>query len=291
MKIVITGANGFIGNKLSSYLRQRNHEVIGLDLEANHQVQACDISKDVLESFIPDDTDIVIHLAALSRDKDCFKNPLITNQINIYGTQRLIEAAHKKQVKQFIFASTEWVYDNFSDSEFKTEDSVINLHNLDSEYAASKYVAESNLKQYYRHHQLPITILRFGIIYGPRKNNWSAVEALLNNVATKEKVEVGCLQTGRCFIHVDDVLSGIEASLALPGFEILNLQGNEFVTLQKVLDAAQKALNKNVEISESNPLQPSIRKVSNTKMKALLGWSPRYDIYAGLESIKNEVLN
>ena len=291
MKIVITGSNGFIGKKLSAHFRQHEHEVVGLDIDEDIHTLRCDITRDNLDDLIPDGADAVIHLAALSRDKDCSNNAQTTNQVNILGTQRLVEAAQKKGVKQFIFASTEWVYDNFDDTQFKTEESIINLHNLDSEYAASKYVAESNLKLYFKHYQLPTTILRFGIIYGPRKENWSAVEALLNNVASKQKVEVGCLKTGRCFIHVDDVITGIEATLGLPGFEILNLQGDEFVTLQEVLDAAQKSLNKQVEIGEGNSSQPSIRKVSNSKMKNMLEWTPKYNIYSGIEAIKNEVLN
>ena len=291
MKILITGANGFIGKRLMQYFNVKNHEVSGLDIESRQNVKACDITQDDLAAFIPADTDVVIHLAALSRDKDCSKNALQTNQVNVYGTQKLVEAAFKKQVGQFIFASTEWVYDSFSDSHFKTEEDSINLHNLDSEYAASKYVAESNLKQFYNYSQLPITILRFGIIYGPRKDNWSAVEALLNSVAKRDKVEVGSLNTGRCFLHVDDVISGIEASIDSPGFEIFNLQGNDFVTLGQVLDAAQSTLDKKVEITESNPEQASIRKVSNVKMKETLSWSPKYNILSGIEAIKSEVLS
>ena len=69
------------------------------------------------------------------------------------------------------------------------------------------------------------------------------------------------------------------------------MQGDDFVSLQEVLNAAQHVLNKQVAMSESNPTQPSVRKVSNAKMKNLLEWAPKYDIQSGIESIKEEVLN
>jgi len=291
MRYFVTGANGFIGQRLCEFLRARNDEVFAIDIEASHNVSACDIVFDDIESHLPANVDVVIHLAALSRDQDCRRKLKTTNDVNVLGTIRLVEAANNQGAKQFVFASTEWVYDNFNDFEEKDESSPINLHSLDSEYAASKYVAESNLKLFSLHNNLPITVLRFGIIYGPRKSNWSAVEALLNQVNTKEVVEVGSLSTGRCFIHVDDIISAIHASFGLQGFEILNLQGDSFVSLKDVIDAAQSVLSKKVLVKESNPECPSVRRVSNKKIKKILNWSPKYDIKLGIAAIKETVLD
>ena len=125
------------------------------------------------------------------------------------GTLNLMDAAHSRGVRQFIFASTEWVYDSFSEDEIKTEDSVIDIGKLDSEYALSKLVSEQNLRQRFAYGFCDTTILRFGIIYGPRFKNWSAVESLFHAVGTEQEVRIGSRQTGRCFIHVEDIAAGI----------------------------------------------------------------------------------
>lgn len=290
MRFFVTGANGFIGKLLCTHLRVNNHEVYGIDIEAGEHVDFCNIVHDDISQFMPENVDAVIHLAALSRDQDCRNRLRATNEVNVLGTIRLSEAALKKGAKQFIFASTEWVYDNFEAQQEKDEDSVINLLQLDSEYAASKFIAESSLKQFSKSNNLPMTVLRFGIIYGPRTNNWSAVEALLNSVNSKEEVEVGSLKTGRCFIHVEDIISAIEASVGVPGFEVLNLQGDQFVSLGDVINASAKLLNKDIVVKESNPENPSIRRVSNKKIKRVLDWSPKYDIESGIASISDTVL-
>jgi len=201
------------------------------------------------------------------------------------GTLNLIEAAQKKNVKQLIFASSEWVYDNFTENEIKNEDSLINIANHNSEYALSKLVSEANLMQKYQHGFCPVTILRFGIIYGARKEGGSAVETLFRAVKEKNTIEVGCLKTGRHFIHVSDIASGIIKSIGLGGFNIINLQGNKLITLKDVIETSKKILNKNPKIIEKDPNNISIGNISNKKAKRLLNWEPKIDLETGLKSL------
>jgi len=287
MKVVITGAKGFIGRELISQCKEREIEVIGIDIiessEKNYY-KAGITSKEISE-IIPKGTDAIIHLAALSRDLDCRDKAYDCFNINVMGTLNLIEAAQKKNVKQFIFASSEWVYDNFTENEIKNEDSLINIANHKSEYALSKLVGEANLRQKYQHSFCPVTILRFGIVYGPRKTNWSAVESLFNAVNTKEEIVVGSLKTGRCFIHVSDIASGIIKSIGLEGFNIINLQGNKLITLKDIIETLKKILNKNPKIIEKDPNNINVRKVSNEKAINLLKWKPETDLETGLKSL------
>ena len=201
------------------------------------------------------------------------------------GTLNLIEAAKAKEAKQFIFASSEWVYDNFQEGISKTEEDTINIANHTSEYALSKLVSEANLRQKFEHGFCPITILRFGIIYGPRKENWSAVESIFNSVATQDIVSVGSLKTGRRFVHVSDIASGILAAVGLKGFEIINLQGNQMITLGDVIKVSKEITGKNPSVTEKNPGQISLRTVSNKKAKKLIGWEARIGLKNGLQSV------
>ena len=234
---------------------------------------------------MPQDTDVLIHLAALSRDPDCRDNALQCFDVNVMGTLNLIKSAKIKNVKQFIFASSEWVYDKFTDSEEKNEKSEINIANHNSEYALSKLVTESNLRQQYNNKFCNVTILRFGIIYGPRKSNWSAVESILNQIKNQDKVSVGSLKTGRRFVHVSDIVRGITHSFGLEGFNIINLTGNKINTLKDIIDTSQIILDKKIEVIESDPEQISIRNPSNLKAKKIINWEPKIDLKTGLESL------
>lgn len=288
-KIVITGSESFIGKTLISQLQSTNYEIIGFDSltpsNPAYEFHQIDIRNPEINKLIPVDTDILIHLAALSRDSDCKNKAFECFDVNVMGTLNLIKAAQLQNVKQFIFASSEWVYDKFIDSEEKNEDSEINIANHNSEYALSKLVTESNLRQQYNNEFCDVTILRFGIIYGPRKSNWSAVESILNQVKNQEKVSVGSLKTGRRFVHVSDIAKGIIHSFGLGGFNIINLTGNQINTLKDIIDTSQKILHKKIEVFESNPDQISIRNPSNHKAKNIINWEPRIDLKTGLESL------
>ncbi len=287
MKIFITGSEGFIGRELIFQCKKQRIEVVGVDFRKSSEpncYQADIRSKDIVK-LIPEGVDAIIHLAALSSDTDCKDRALECFDINVMGTLNLIEAAEKKKVKQFIFASSEWVYDNCSEKEVKTEESFINIANHTSEYALSKLVSEVNLRQKYQHGFCPVTILRFGIIYGPRKQGGSAIETLFQTIKEKDEIEVGSLRTGRHFIHVLDVVSGIIQSIGLKGFDVVNLEGDNLITLGEVIDASKKILHKNPKIIEKDPANPSIRNISNEKAKKILNWRPEIDLETGLTKL------
>lgn len=256
-----------------------------IDVEAKNYFKA-DIRSPQIAELIPEGIDAVVHLAAMSRDGDCKDKAYECFDSNVMGTLNLINAAQKRNVKQFVFASTEWVYDSFKENEVKDENSVIDISKLTSEYALSKLVSENNLRQKFAHGFCPTTILRFGIIYGPREKNWSAVESLFNAVKTKDEVAVGSLKSGRCFIHVEDIAAGIISSLELQGLHIINLQGDRLITLGEVIETSKEILKRNPHVIEKDPANVSIRRVTSARAKSLLNWAPAFDLKKGLESLQ-----
>lgn len=290
MQIFITGVKGFVGRELFSQCEKKGMQIIGADIvdsdEKNYY--KADITAKEISKIIPDNTDAIIHLAALSSDPDCKNKAYKCFDLNVMGTLNLMEAAQKRNVKQFIFASTEWVYDNCTEKEIKNEDSLINIANHKSEYAISKLVSESNLRQKYLHGFCPVTILRFGIIYGPRKTNFSAVESLFYSVKTNDKVNVGSLKTGRCFIYISDIVTGIIKAIGLSGFNLLNLEGDKVITLKDIIETSKKILDKNPEVVEQNPDNISLRNISNKKAKEILSWVPKFDLEKGLRTLIRE---
>ncbi|MFA6217304.1 MAG: SDR family oxidoreductase [Candidatus Omnitrophota bacterium] len=289
MKIFVTGCGSFIGKEVLRLARAQGIEIVGVDLVDTAQAgcSVADIRSGKIAENIPEGVDAVVHLAAISRDADCKDKAYTCFDVNVMGTLNLMDAAKAKGAKQFIFASSEWVYDRFEDGVAKKEDDVIDIARLSSEYALSKLVSEANLRQKYLRGFCPVTILRFGIVYGPRKDNWSAVESLLNTVATQDEVSVGSLKTGRRFIHVTDIAAAVIASIGLKGFEIINVQGQELVSLGDCIETAKKLLARNPRVVEKTPQQVSVRIVSDEKAKRLLKFSPSIGLTVGLQSVSD----
>ncbi|WP_031571375.1 NAD-dependent epimerase/dehydratase family protein [Rheinheimera texasensis] len=287
MNIFITGTESFVGKRLIRALDQLGHKLSGIDAapSSDGRFLQSDLLNPKLNQLIPQNTDIVIHLAALSRDPDCRNRATECFATNVMGTLALIDAVATHQVQQFIFASTEWVYDLCDAVSLKTENSLINISNHTSEYALSKLVSENNLRQKYQHGFCDTTILRFGIIYGPRPTNWSAVESLFFQVRDQTEIKVGSLETARSFIHVDDIVAGIIASFQTKGFEIINLQGSKLISLGEIISLSEQIHDKTVQISETAPAAPNIRNVSNEKATNLIGFRAQLDLEAGLRSL------
>lgn len=282
MKVFITGSDGFIGSEVISQCKKQGIEVVGADLKSGFDIR----SKEIAAS-IPEEVDAIIHLAGLSNDTVCKNKGYECFDMNVLGTLNLMEAAAKRRAKQFIFASTEWVYDNCTAEEMKNEESIINIANHTSEYALSKLVSEANLRQKYQNGFCPVMILRFGIVCGTTGEKKSAVESLYLAVKEKNEVSVGSLKSGRCFIHVSDIASGIIKAIGLEGFNIINLAGDSLVTLNDIIEASKRILNKNPKIVETNATGVSVRNISNKKAKEKLAWSPKINVETWLQKLSS----
>ena len=282
--LFITGAESFVGKRLVRHCIDKGISYCGVDISASEDANIfkIDICDEALGEAIPTDA-VVVHLAAISRDPDCAKNPLLANKINVEGTLNVLKCAKVKNARQLIFASSEWVYGQVSNDSEQTEFDEIQIQQLDSIYAITKAVGEHYLRLL--REDLAVTILRFGIIYGPRPSNWSAVESLFDSVKNKEEVVVGSLKAGRRFIHVDDICAGILAAVGQTDFEIFNISSDSTVTLGQVIDESMRIHGTTPRVAESSPEKISLRNPSNLKAKQRLNWSPLVSLSDGLKSL------
>jgi UDP-glucose 4-epimerase len=287
MKVFVTGSESFIGKVLLERCRNTNVDAFGIDLCAPRTVDRApaDIRSAEVADLIPDGTDALIHLAAISRDADARANPRLAYDINVMGTVNLIEAAKARGVKQFVFASSEWVYGDVANQDIQTEDRPIDITRLKSEYAFTKIAGEQILKFAHAQGFPSMTILRFGIVYGPRMQNWSAVESLLNAVYKGGPVKVGSRASARRFIHVNDISNGILASLGRQGCDIFNLSGDRLITLGDLIDEGARALGTTVAVNETAPDAVSIRNPDNTKVRKALNWEPAFNLVRGVSDV------
>lgn len=284
MTLFVTGAESFIGRALAGCCRILGVDIVGVDTAPGsgaNTLQA-DIRDAAIGDLMPQNA-IIVHLAAISRDPECRADPKAAFDVNVTGTLNLAAAAQRRAVRQFIFASSEWVYGEVANDEVQREDQTINITAMKSEYAMTKIVAEQCLRISF---QLPaVTILRFGIVYGPRAANWSAVESLFNAVRTQDEVKVGSIATARRFIHVNDIVSGILASRGRTGTETFNLSGDAPISLGAVIDTSAKLLGRRPRVIEANASHVSIRNPDNTKARLQLGWKPAIDLNTGLKTL------
>jgi nucleoside-diphosphate-sugar epimerase len=282
--LFITGAESFVGKRLLKHCTDLGVKYQGVDIVASEDpnISQMDICDTNLSRIIPEGA-IVVHLAAISRDSDCAANPTLANKINIEGTLNLLRSAQKQNAGQLIFASSEWVYGQVSIDDEQRESDNLRIDLLDSVYAITKAVGEQYLRLL--RNDTDVTVLRFGIIYGPRPSNWSAVESLYNSVKNQGEVVVGSLKAGRRFIHIDDICTGILAAVNRVGFEIFNLSGDSTVTLGQVIEESMRIHGTSPRVIESSPEKISLRNPSNEKAKQILGWSPKVSISAGLKSL------
>lgn len=279
-QVFITGSDGFIGAEVALQFMQMGFDVSTADAKSGTDIRDREIMKQ-----IPEGVDAIVHLAAFSSDTMCKDNAYKCFDVNVLGTLNMMEAALARKAKQFIFASTEWVYDSCTADEEKNEESFINIANHTSEYALSKLVSEGNLRQKYAHGFMSVTIVRFGIVCGTTGEKRSAVESLFMNVRNKDVVEVGSLRTGRCFIHVSDLVAGIVKTVGLEGLTIINLAGDRVVTLSEIIETSKTVLKKSPRVVEKNPESVSVRNISNKKAKELLGWQPVMSVGAWLKQL------
>jgi len=282
--LFITGAESFVGKRLVKHCKDKKISYSGVDVVASEdpnisKIDICDVD---LNELIPSDS-VVVHLAAISRDPDCAKNPSLANKINVEGTLNVLRSAKLRDCRQLIFASSEWVYGQVSNDSEQQESDEIQIQRLDSVYAITKAVGEHYLRLL--REDLAVTILRFGIIYGPRPSNWSAVESLFNSVKNNEEVVVGSLKAGRRFIHVDDICAGILAAVGQINFEIFNISSDSTVTLGQIIEESKKIHSTTPRVIESSPEKISLRNPSNLKAKQRLNWSPLVSLSDGLKSL------
>jgi UDP-glucose 4-epimerase len=284
--ILLTGSESFVASFLVKKLKKK-YNIIGIDTvkKSKNTKFKIDITKGFIKKFHTTKIDYIVHLASISRDQDCAKNPIKCFKTNVIGTLNLIKLANIKKVKNFIFASTQWVYDYSNNKEIKNNNSLINIQNIHSEYALSKLVSEINLKQNYKNNKINSTILRFGIIYGPRENNLSALEAIFYNTIKNDKIEIGSKKTGRNFIHINDICDGVIKSINKKGYNVINLEGDKFISLNDIVNQSSILLKKKIKVIEKNPKQPSIRIVSNSSAKNIINWRPKFNLSKGLKSL------
>ncbi len=310
-KVIVTGADGFIGSHLTEMLVKRGAKVKALSyynsfnywgwLEALDCLDEIEVvSGDIRDphfckSFLKN-TDIVFHLAALIGIPYSYIAPDNYVETNIKGTLNICQAALENGCERVIHTSTSEVYGTAMYVPINEK------HPLQpqSPYSASKIGADSMAMSFFNAFELPLTIARPFNTYGPRQSARAVIPTIITQIASgKEQIKLGDLTPTRDLSYVEDICRGFialaECEKAIG--ETVNIGSNYEISIGDVFNLIKEIMNSDVEvITDSQRLRPEKSEVfrlwcDNTKIRELTGFGPKYSIKEGLEKTSNWFTN
>lgn len=300
--VLVTGAAGFIGSHVCEALLRRGERVVGFDnfdpfydparKRANlAQVAATggsafefiegDFTDDhaVASLFARGDIGRVIHLGARAGVRPSIAQPVLYARVNVEGTTRLLQAASQAKCAAFVCASSSSVYGNNPKTPFAEDDPV---DRPISPYAATKKACELVGSTFHHLTGMPVAMLRFFTVFGPRQRPDLAIGQFLSKVAAGTPIQLfGDGTTSRDYTYIDDIVAGVLAALdRVPshGYRIWNLGGESPVTLAQMVGTIERVVGK-AAVIERLPAQPGDVErtwADLTRSKAELGFTPRW---------------
>ena len=304
-KVLITGADGFIGSHLTELLIQSGYKVRAFvyynSFNSNGWLDTLTAETkskiDIISGDIRDPNgvreamkgiDIVFHLAALIAIPFSYNSPDSYIDTNVKGTLNILQAARDSKVKRILITSTSEVYGT---AQFVP---ITELHpkQPQSPYSASKIGADAIADSFYRSFDLPITIVRPFNTYGPRQSARAVIPTIISQLLNgAQEIKLGDISPTRDMLYVKDTVSGflkIAQCNELIGHEV-NIATQSEITIG---DLAQNLIN-NIKpkakiITDSVRLRPEKSEVfrlygSNEKLKSYTDWEQEYSLEKGLK--------
>lgn len=300
-KVLVTGADGFIGSHLTEALLNEGYEVRALSQynSFNNWGWLEDVSNPRLEvvtgdvrdpnfcRHISDGCDTVYHLAALIAIPYSYVAPDSYVDTNIKGTLNMCQAARDCGVKRLVVTSTSEVYGT---AKYVPIDEK-HPRQPQSPYSATKIGADAIAMSFYNAFNLPVVIARPFNTYGPRQSARAIIPTIITQIANgAREIKVGDLTPTRDFNFVKDTAAGFIALGQAEGIEgrDINIATGTEVTMRETLEMIAEIMGEKVDyVVDPARLRPSGSEVfrlcgDNTLIKSLTDWSPRYDLRAGL---------
>ena len=306
MKILVTGAAGFIGSHLCDALVKR-HEVFGLDnfcdfydpkikwdnikellKNDNFRIFESDIRdlSSLDKIFSENSFEMVIHLAAMAGVRPSIENPKLYTEVNINGTVNLLEECQKNNIKNFIFASSSSVYGNNKKVPFSEDDPV---DFPISPYASTKKAGELICHSFHHLYNISLLCLRFFTVYGPRQRPDLAIHKFTRLMLDGKPIPVfGDGSTQRDYTYIDDIIDGVIKSIDYVRtgnhYEIFNLGESQTIKLSKMIFTLENALNLKAK-KKQFPFQPgdvNITYADISKSRKILGYNPQTKFNDGI---------
>lgn len=311
MNIIVTGAAGFIGSHLCERLLvDESHNVIGIDGFIDPKLKPLKLRnltsllehprfKFINKNLVTIDwkttlsnVEIIYHLAAVPGVRSSWGSDFdsyVLNNINV--TQRLLEACRGIPIKKFIYISTSSVYGEKAG--MVSESSVPTPL---SPYGVTKLAGEYLCKVYQKTDQIPITILRYFTVYGPRQRPDMAFHRFIRHILQKKPIPIfGSGTQTRDFTYVADCVEATASVLSAKNIigETINIGGKERASILEVISIIEDILGKKVAVKflEKPRGEPMHTWADITKAEQLLQYKPTLPLKIGLKHELDDLIN
>lgn len=304
-KLLVTGADGFIGSHLVEKLVQSGYQVKAfvqynsfgtwgwidsLPKEIKQQIEI--FSGDIRDPYgvkrSLEECDAVLHLAALIAIPYSYHSPDTYIDTNIKGTLNVLQAARELEIEKVVHTSTSEVYGT---AKYVPIDEDHPLQGQ-SPYSASKIGADQLAISFYSSFNTPVSIIRPFNTYGPRQSARAVIPTIISQIASgHDVIKLGALTPTRDFNYVEDTVNGfisiLESTTSIG--EVINIGSNFEISIKDTAETIARVMKSKVEfITDEIRLRPENSEVerlwaSNQKASELLGWKPKYGGIEGFE--------
>ena len=288
-QVLVTGGVGFIGRRVVRALLDAGHEVTVIDRHAFPDDSVRSVVGDLCDPAIigralGQNTDLVIHLAAITRVLLSMEDPVGTYKLNVDATFNLLEQSRQGGVKTFMLASTNAVTGDVGTATITERNPLRPL----APYGATKAAGEMLLASYVGSYGMTGAALRFSNVYGPgMETKDSFVPRLMRAARDGKGVQIyGDGTQLRDLVHVDDIVAGIFAAWRAGHNGPLILGSGESVTVNDILEAARAVTGAEIP-AEHIPAKPGEMPavIIDISTAMALGYEPRYDLKAGIATV------
>ena len=302
-KVLITGADGFIGSHLTEMLVAQEYKVKALsqynsfnnwgwleNINCKNDVEI--LSGDIRDfnycKLISKDVEVIFHLAALIAIPFSYVTPNSYVETNIKGTLNICQAAKENGISRLIHTSTSEVYGT---AQYVPIDEKHPLQ-PQSPYSATKIAADAMVMSFFNSFDLPVTIARPFNTYGPRQSARAIIPTIITQIATgKKEIKLGDVSPTRDFNYVEDccrafiMLAESEKTIG----ETVNIGSNTEISISNTLKLIKKLMSSDVTfINDQQRNRPEKSEVyrlwcDNKKINKLVGYKPKINIQDGLK--------
>lgn len=311
MKVLVTGGAGFIGSNFVIYMLNKYpaYRIINLDAltyagnlenlasvqdNPNYTFVKGDIAdRHLVDQLFQQGIDIVVNFAAESHVDRSILEPDIFVRTNVMGTQVLLDAAKKYEVKRYIQVSTDEVYGTLGDTGLFTEETPLSPN---SPYSASKAGGDLLVRAYHETFGLPVNITRCSNNYGPFQFPEKLIPLMISHALADKPLPVyGDGLNIRDWLYVEDHCNAIDLVMHKGAIgEVYNIGGNNERTNLQIVKTILSALGKPeslIRFVEDRPGHDRRYGIDATKIKRELGWNPQYHFETGIKETIEWYLN